>query len=1122
MEDIKIFRGSGLNKDDDLDLIQGGDSRNRDNVGFIDGNYDILVPRKVPENLAKSLPSSNNPTIIGTCPDKENDAIIYFYTDDSNNHSIYRVFADESLDTLSNSESFWNFSTDYPITHAFIIGDGDDATLVFTDNYNPIRAVLITTLTDGDTLTIANACLHKPPPLYALTGTIETDAANHENNIYGNYFQFAYRYIYDNNQKTTLSPRSDIIYDYENEYTHTPLVASLDLSNYIELTIPIDYSNVSKVDILVRNIDVGSGAQDYWYLYDTVDASGASITYDFYGGSQGYVFGESEANRLFDDVPDLAKAIELTSENRVVVGGFTKGLDNTSPNVSLGAFAYDDLTTTAPETVADTASIANGANDNVDFTASYTGTEAYLLKIVFADDTVEVYSVNDSSIYADADAIVDHLVDVINNQNTHFVAATPASNIGGDALDIDNDSGQTCVVTLYRFAIYDKAKTLHTPAKHFFGLRYKDQFGKCGAVVTGENFILQLDNIGNHYPSISGSNIDERIWRCKYQINHLPPTWATTYQWMYGGSNITKYFSLPIKVLCETGCDVTPEGERVKVDLGQALERYLEYQGIESYENYFFPAKGDKIVFRAIISASVSGSLIASYPRDSVVLEADAANDCVYVANTNSLFDYIDGGTIEHYIITEFYKTTSALEPENRVYYEIGEVLDITSGYHQASGDTNFNGVTIQHQTSVLPALGSIDFGDSYVMRQIIHYDPSDFLTGYIHCQSASLFHDSEYSGVGRYGVVDEEASAKFYNAVMWSGVWRDSDLSYSEFNKFEDSDIKYLSDKHGPICALKEMGYTLYVFQRSKLTPIEIGRQTVEQDGQTMVVSTSVVLGSARPFNEDFGTIYPGSIAVFDGGLIFYDPLTMGVYWLRQDGLQNIAKIKMVSFFKDLSNTIQTEGTDNYHCWSFYDIRTESYVLAVIDETTPANNFSLSFHVPSQKWMCTENYKYEGMVSFGGNKVVSFDSGEIYMHHEDSQTHELGYLDIHFNPVPTKHVLFRGVDVLSTYLWSSSDNPSIWVDEDEAEYEETDTYLTYNGAQQSLIPDGRWEKINGRWKASYLRNKLYRDGTDGGDIRLYQGDRLAGRHLTQRLTNTEATETNKLKSALLKYTTKS
>lgn len=1119
-KETKIFRGSGLNRDDDLDLLQGGDSRYRHNIGFINGNYDDLIPRFSPAITSiSSLPNPGSNVIIGSVEYKEVSSVILFVYNRYDNHSIVLMDFDGSTSFVSYAQSFWNFSLDKPIYNAVIVGDGEDATLVWTDQRNPIRAINLTDfIADPSTEpSEANACLHKPSPLNIPTAVIGSDTGYKANNITGHIFQFAYRYVYDNKQKSTLSPWSEPLYDYDNEYTHA-LLAKLDVGNYIQLTLPVDYPNIDRVEILVRQVDVGSGAPGYWILYDSIEASEPSVTYDFYNNNQGYVFGEDDARRLFDDVPDLAKAVELINENRLVVGGYTKGLVNPTPNITLIA-AYDDLSTTAPESVIDTDTAADSSNADVDLTTAYTGSESIVIKIVFqTSGDVETYTINYSGDFDDADDCVDHFVTIINDQNTHFSDPTPASNTGGDVLVVANDSGETIEITVYRFAVYDKAKSLHAPAKHFFGMRYYDEFGKCGAVVTGEDFVLSLDNVGTFYPSLTGDYVDERIWKAYYIITHTPPSWATHYQWMYGGSNIIKRFTLPIKIHNED-CDVEMQGDRVQIDMGQALERFLETQGIDDYNDYFFPAKGDQVIFRALFSDNLTSDTLTSYARDSIVIDVDSTNDYVYIANSNELLRSITGNADETYITMEFCSLSPESDPESRVFYEVGDLIPITGGYHTATGDTDFTiyggaSVAVVNQSLGVTAKGTIEFGNDFVLREMLYYDPSDLLSGFIHSMSSSLFYESHYSGVGRYGLVDEEAYLKFYNAVQWSGVWRDDSLSFSEFNKFESDNVEYLNDKHGEIVALREMGYSLYVFQRSKVTPIEVGRQTVEQDGQYMVVSTDVVLGSARPFEENYGTIFPGSIAQRDRSLFFYDHQKATVYRLAQNGMNDIGIIKMKTFFVDLTNTISSDIT-NYNFLSFYDYITGCYVLTFKDSDTPANNWSLSFDTQINRWQCTENYGYEAMVCLNGAKVYSFQSENKYAHHNDTlcDYDDSAYVDVHFNNPPLERKEWRFIEIDSDYQYTAVDSPSIWVDTDKADYESDDTHIHTGGEQQSLIPTGKFDRINGKYIASFLRSMLYKDGTDAGVSRLYNGDVLSGKHITVRLTNAETEYANKLRA---------
>ena len=78
---------------------------------------------------------------------------------------------------------------------------------------------------------------------------------------------------------------------------------------------------------------------------------------------------------------------------------------------------------------------------------------------------------------------------------------------------------------------------------------------------------------------------------------------------------------------------------------------------------------------------------------------------------------------------------------------------------------------------------------------------------------------------------------------------------------------------------------------------------------------------------------------------------------------------------------------------------------------------------------------------------------------------------------------------------------------------------MWYSGKQQSLIPDSAWKRINGVYRSAFYRNNLKTDGTAAGNIALYQGDRLAGKTITIRFTNSETTNKNKIKYVELGYT---
>jgi hypothetical protein len=476
-------------------------------------------------------------------------------------------------------------------------------------------------------------------------------------------------------------------------------------------------------------------------------------------------------------------------------------------------------------------------------------------------------------------------------------------------------------------------------------------------------------------------------------------------------------------------------------------------------------------------------------------------------------------------VLIEIYRQQEFTDPEDRVYYEVGPRMTIDGAGHNCDVPTEFTGVVTKvDQDTAVPTdgVGVIDFGNSYIYPAYWLYTFDDItpqlnedmvpIISRGEFMSSYLTRNSAHYGQGRANYSDSDEFNRDYRAIMAGGTYKDADVEYNELNKFTlGENTEYLNEKHGPIYAAVEMGRTLYAFQRSKVTALRLYEQLVDSGNGVVSIAGSKVFNSIVPFEEDFGTLYPGSITKYGRVMWFYDPINASVFQLAQNGLTDVSRYKYKSFFTDLSQTIGKNFT-NYNFLSFYDIITETYVLIYLDLTTPANNWGLSYYPQINKWGCTENYKYEGGVSVGGNKVFSFN-GLGYEHHKSSASFEPGYMDAHFNAPPLIRKLWRTVEIDAPYRYTTSAYPSVWVDTGMPDYLETDTQIHTGPEQRSLIPTGRYRRENGKWKASFLRNKYLNNETEGTNEKLYNGDRLAGKHVTVRVTNAETTYANPLRA---------
>ena len=1131
IRETKGFRSFGLDSDTDIDFLQNG-SRNIDKCGFIYGKYDTIIPRKVPTLISKTLPSGTN-TVIGIKEDKENKAAIYFIHNSNNNHSIIRINSNNTFTNIIYSQSALNFSLSYPIYSIDLIGDGTDTELSWTDGYNKPRAINIQNFISGSYSTIDESVLNRerPSPVQSpLNSGYGTNASNIFNNVRGKQFQFSYTYVYDNKQESAFSHYSCIT-DVNGDSLSDGLDfaigrASGDISyhNYIQLRLYVDWDNVTEIKLYFRVLDVGSGAYGNWNYYDTITPATPYVDYEFYNNKASYPIDEEFPLVLFDNVPDKALAQAAINNNRISYGGITTGKDSVTPDVDfeIGYYLADETVYGGSTfyTQADTVTINTASSGNLD-TGSIPNVRnmAYRIYALFTDGTKEQfdligdYDISPSGGSKDTEPIVDYFVAEINDKTANSLTA---SKVDADTIQIANASGQTVRLYLYWYYPQRNYATLSDNATHIFAIRYYENSDKSGRCYTTEDMSVVAAKGGTDY-----------VHRLVFTINHLPPTWANYWQILWGGCNVVQRFTVPICVnntySAET-LDVSSSGANTVIDLEQAKERFIGEFSDEIDPGFFNVQAGDFLRVRGHSQdAGLNGEEndIADYD-ETRILNVDV--DGKITVKTLNLEQTVGTWNTNSFTYIEIVRYANSLDSDNSVYYEVGETMPIiTSGgikYHGSndlfsSYSLAWSGggiVTVQDQTAVLPAVGVAVFGNDYNVftHTFTEQHPSGTTlkhrTAWMILNSQSMFYPSYQTYKGRYGIVDNAEESKYLNSLIYSGTFNNDSLDYNQLNKF-NSELVPLNDIYGKVYYMIEMGYSLYVFQRSKITPIELNRQTVEQDGQTMVVSTNVVLGSQRPLVYDFGTVFPGSITKWGNNLYWYDPLNLSVFRLGQDGLNDIS-VGMKKYFKDLTDTITSNGYSNYIVRSLYDKVTESYVLIIRDVTTSANSFSISYHLPSGRWICTENYKREGGVSLAGNKVFSFVSGGIYEHHTSAADYEEAYIDITFSSIG--HQLFNAIEVESTYNWDMSDDPSVWVDTEDVTYQDPDNLRWYNGKMQSLIP--KWKRINGKYKASFLRNNLKKDGTAGDLVKLYNGERLSGKTLTLRLKSEQSSNENRLK----------
>jgi hypothetical protein len=656
--------------------LQYYDSNNlsRLNIEYIDGSQGIISNAEGNAIQTKTLPSGTN-KIHGTCPDIENNAIIYFIQNSNDDDCIIRYKYNGTFENISYEED-WGFDENYPITKAQIIGDGIDAQLCWTDNYTEPRKINIYNVENAvySSLHEGNINTYKPYGLFKPTLTFGDDTAKNINNLRTTLFQFCIRYVYDTKEKSAWGLYSELSITPKNEFIAGILTKNIQVSNKLTLTITVDYDNIDYIEIAFRNVDVGSGVYGLWALADVIDASYPTTTYTFYNDKNYSPLLQEDFLLVFHDVPLTAYTQEVISSNRLCYGKIKKGYDNVDINVTLTAKyhdVYEDIYNNKLLT-----SVADSAN--LDLIILKDTNERYNEIILTVDPSslYEIYILESDINQADLDAVIDYFVAKINAETNYNITASRSTIY----LRIANATGNTLYVTHEYQILQEKRKTLKDGSTIYLGLRYYFNGGRLGGVNISDD-----SNVYIEFPTERSISEDRYITGIEFQIEHNPPTGATHYQWMFGGCSVNKAFRVPLIITSGTYIinhtpDITKENGLIYIDINAVLDRINTIYYNANIVT-FDVIKGDRI--RIIGECSLSTGVVSVINEyiDLEILNVDGYGKLV-ISDWNS---YTNASTLNTpsngILFVEFYRPLS-INTESIVYREIGDLLPITGGYH--------------------------------------------------------------------------------------------------------------------------------------------------------------------------------------------------------------------------------------------------------------------------------------------------------------------------------------------------------------------------------------------------------------------------------------------------------
>lgn len=664
------------------------------------------------------------------------------------------------------SQSFYSGfgSGTYTNTTAVVLNNGDKIKVQFYSTTNIVYTTYFFVMLTG-----------------TLTGTQLTTTSTSlltVNNVRNSLFQFKYRFVYDDNEKSVWSTNS--IIPLPNQSYNTLTNNDFTLNSRISLFFSTGDVNVKKIEIAAKQVK--DGATSDYFLIDSLDKTLLSIPsndvywYKFYNGDTYNSIDIKESILLQSLVPQTTACQALLNGNVLSYGNITEGYNAVNSSIGINLisassyfFDYNGLLFFATVNGVDSGS--KGTTLKLYLYGTGTNTSGTVTTLDNGAANFVINAVNGSGT---------SIGTTYNNSNNNPTVSSVLTAISASL--VTNGFTQVSLVGNILTMSYPTDITLYSSGLSTTGVGSESPHNSLGvtfAYPPKSNYttgIMYFDGAGRTNgatvplsASFTTSTDDNSvIGHPQLQINHRPPTWATSYS-VVRSKNLT-YNKRLTWVTNGAYADSNPNILGVQY-------AYLEIDNISEYNNliqatqgvvgYTF-AKGDRVrIYNIWDATGTAATLGAVYDYEVLgTVNSVIINGITKIGNFlqiyypsadiagNSNYKFDGSPNFLAYQIL-VYNYTSHSNTGNEVYFEFGKMFGIgnagtVNAYHIGQEQT---------QTSTLstPALVGIGNGDffnrvrSVPIGQTYTYTALGFGNGFIYIApqltlTGSTFTNSLYS----------------------------------------------------------------------------------------------------------------------------------------------------------------------------------------------------------------------------------------------------------------------------------------------------------------------------------------------------------------------------------------
>lgn len=310
-----------------------------------EGNVGIVTNVKGNTSIPVELPPGENRT-IGVALDEENNRLYYATWNSEGYHSWFRYdYVSNRVSrviqciTDTNGEDIFRWEPDKFIFHADVIGGN---LLYWTMQGHPPRKINIQKAMDksiagyGEDISEEFTRAYKRAGIYAPQVEYFTDDTKKFNLLYRRQFKFAYRWLYDDNEKSDWSEWSEVANPIFESFVGEKTIPVE--NNGLKVFIETGSAIVVGIELAMQTI-LDDGSLSLWMLVDSLNKDHLNISdddryeYHFYNEGQYTPIDQSKIIRNYSFIP-RDPANQAFTKNAIVYSNFTEGFTPVDLDVS--------------------------------------------------------------------------------------------------------------------------------------------------------------------------------------------------------------------------------------------------------------------------------------------------------------------------------------------------------------------------------------------------------------------------------------------------------------------------------------------------------------------------------------------------------------------------------------------------------------------------------------------------------------------------------------------------------------------------------------------------------------------------------------------------------------------